>query len=181
MARAKRRTKATSAEPAINPFAAQHGDYGTVTVVDLTGELGGRRQSMVRLLRNMYPSIVDRWLAEGGPGFEEPERRAVEHCRSLWHAAGDCGRLVANFDYVGGGGGGRERDGWQQADALAQLSEYKKEFPSHVWDIFENIARHDFSIPQATAGLSSNKSQNQGYARACVGFVASKIAEWRRL
>jgi hypothetical protein len=62
----------------------------------------------VKAIRRRHQSIVDKWLAEGGPGFDEPQARAINHCRELWHAAGDCGKLVANLDWIGGGGGGPE-------------------------------------------------------------------------
>jgi hypothetical protein len=100
----RKRTKAAAQEPLINAFAAQHGTYREATVVDLSGELGGGRQKMIKVLRNLYPNVADRWLAEGGAGFEEPQRHAIEHCRALWASIGGQGKLVSSWSQTGGGG-----------------------------------------------------------------------------
>lgn len=144
-----------------------------ITVTETLAENGTKLGKTVRFL---YPMRVDRWLAEGGPGFEEPQRRAIDHCRTLWHRLGSCGNLVANYEGVGGGSDG---SGWSQHEALAQLAEYKKDFPVYVWSVFENVCR--FDMPAGTAGshLAKHLPQQIQAAKSCVGFVASKIAEWR--
>ncbi len=170
----KKKQRQRSAEPPVNPFAARHGDYRTAMVVDLTGELGGKRQSMVRLLVNRKTSTVDKWLFEGGPGFEEPQARAVDHCRSLWRMLGGS-RVIANYEGVSSGQG--DREGYLAA--LAQVGAYQSEFPRYVWDIFENVVRHDMPAGAAGSAMANNTPQAIAHAKACVGFVASKIAEWR--
>src|SRR5687768_10194132 len=106
------RARAAPEEGAVSSFIAQHGDYRSELLVDLTGELGGKRQSMVRVLRNAAATAVDRWLKQGGPGFEEPQRRAIDHVRGLWAITGNGPRLTANYSGVrtgiGGGAGDRE-------------------------------------------------------------------------
>jgi hypothetical protein len=159
----------------INPFTAKHGHYRETTVVDLSGELGGKR-GMATVLRNLYPNIADRWLAEGGPGFEEPQRRAIEHCRSLWHRAATEGRLVANLDRVRGSSGG---DGWTQHEALSELATFKARLPLHSWDVFENVVRWDEPAGAAGSKYSNNPHQAIAHAKASVGFVLSMIAQWR--
>lgn len=136
-------------------------------------------QTIGRTVRILYPFIVDRWLASGGPGFDDPERAAIEHCRGLWIEAGDCGRLVARLDGVGGGGGGRERDRMAQMDAIIELRGYQRRLPRHVWDVFENVVRHNLPAGRAGSDLASNNAQQQAAAKACVGFAASMIAQWR--
>ena len=59
-------------------------DYIVAPFTDLRQHRAERRQ----VFRILYPHVVDRWLAEGGPGFDEPQRRAVEHCRGLWALIG---------------------------------------------------------------------------------------------
>jgi hypothetical protein len=179
--RARRKRKhdgAESLEGVVNPFAAQHATYGEATVVDLSNELGGGRQKTYRVVRNLYPSVVDRWLAEGGPGFEEAQRRAVDHCRSLWHRIGGSGTLVANLNWIGGGHAGRER-GLEQAEALAQLAQYESRIPRTYWMVFENVVRNDMAAGAAGSHLARNSAQAQAHAKNCVGFVASLIAQWR--
>jgi len=165
-------------EMPVNPFAAQHGIYREATVVDLGNELGGGRQKTYRVIRNLYPSVVDRWLADAGPGFEEPQRRAVEHCRMLWHRLGSSGTLVANLNWIGGGHAGRER-GLEQAEALAQLAQYEQRIPRPFWSVFENVVRNDMPAGAAGSHLAKNSAQAQAHAKNCVGCVASLIAMWR--
>jgi hypothetical protein len=164
--------------PLVNPFAARHGTYRETKVVDLGNELGGGRQKTYRVIRNIHPTVVDRWLAEGGPGFEDPQRRAIDHCRGLWHRIGGSGTLVANLNWIGGGSAGRER-GLAQAEALAQLAQYECRVPRDYWSVFENVVRNDMAAGAAGSHLARNNAQQQAHAKNCVGFVASLIAMWR--
>ena len=169
---------AADADPIVNEFTARQGTYRPSTVVDLGNELGGGRQKTYRVIRNLYPTVVDRWLAEGGPGFDEPQRRAIDHCRALWQRLGGSGTLVANLNWIGGGNPGRER-GLEQAEALAQLSQYESRIPRAYWRVFENVVRHDMAAGAAGSHLAKNSAQQQAHAKNCVGFVASLIAMWR--
>ena len=178
-ARRNRGAEHTNAsEPLVNPFQAQHGTYREATIVDLGNELGGGRQKTYRLVRNLHPTVVDRWLEEGGPGFGEPQGRAIDHCRALWHRIGGSGTLVANLNWIGGGHSGRER-GLEQAEALAQLAQYETRIPRPYWSVFENVVRNDMAAGAAGSLMARNSAQAQAHAKNCVGFVASMIAMWR--
>lgn len=174
----KNAVAAAGADPLINRFAAQHACYRPATIVDLGNELGGGRQKTYRVLRNAAPTVVDRWLSDGGPGFEEPQRRAIDHCRALWCRLGSSGTLVANLSWVGGGHAGRER-GLEQAEALAQLAQYESRIPRLYWSVFENVVRNDMPAGVAGSPMAKNSAQAQAHAKNCVGFVASLIAQWR--
>lgn len=179
--RKNRRVQETAEEAEVSPFAAQHGEYRRELIVDLDGELGGRRQSMVRVLRNVASTTVDRWLAQGGPGFETPQRKAVDHVRSLWAITGSGPRVIASYARLGAGGssaaGTEERENYLAA--LHSLQRYEREFPAYVWNVFEQVVRFDEPAGIAGSRLASNNAQRQAHAKACIGFVASKIAEWR--
>ncbi len=182
-AKAKKKSKrigVAKEAPLISPFVARHGDYRRELIVDLTGELSGKRQSMVRVVRNAAVTTVDRWLAQGGPGFEAPQQRAVDHVRSLWAITGSGPRLTARYDGTGipTTGGGSERENY--LSALHALEGYEKEFPRYVWEAFERVVRFDEPAGAAGSRMAANNAQQQAHAKACVGFVASKIAEWRR-
>jgi hypothetical protein len=130
----------------------------------------------VRHIRRPVQDIVDRWLKEGGPGFDEPQARAIEHVRELWAAVGSA-KLVANLHWIGPGGG--PEGGWRQAEALAQLAGYRREFLGY-WDVFENLAR--WNIPATVAGehLASDKNRRLEQCRHVVGMIASVIAHQQR-
>lgn len=135
-------------------------------------------ETNVKNIRIKHQSIVDKWMHEGGPGFDEPQARAIHHCRELWHSAGDCGKLVANLDWIGGGGGGRE-GGWHQSEALAQLAHYKTEFMSY-WGVFEDVVR--WNTPASVAGehLAKDDGRRIEKVKQVVGMIASVIASARR-
>src|SRR5512139_1949939 len=178
MAKRSRKAKAKPDEPIVNEFAAQHGDYGTAVVVDLDGSLGGKKQSIFRVLRNMYPSVVDRWFAEaklnGNVAFQEPQKRALEHVRGLWGLIGER-RLVANYTGVGGGSG----DGEAASLARLQLDKYQKCLPQPYWQAFENVVRFDMPTGRAGSHLADSAAQQQAHAKAATGFCLSMIAQWR--
>ena len=174
-----RRIRPAKEEPLVSPFVARHGDYRRELIVDLSGELGGRRQSMVRVVRNAAVTTVDRWLTQGGPGFEAPQRQAIDHVRSLWAITGSGPRLTARYDGFGipSTAGGGERENY--LSALHALGNYQREFPRYVWEAFERVVRFDEPAGAAGSLMAANSAQQQAHAKACVGFVASKIAEWR--
>ncbi len=155
----------------------ERGGFVEHELVDLAS-----RRRIGRTVRMLYPSVVDRWLAEGGIGFEAPQRRAIDHVRMLWACSGQIGRLVARLDRVGDGvaGAGYERDSWSQVEALAQLGFYERGIPRAYWQVFENVVRHDMAAGKAGTHLARGEPQRIAAVRTCVGFVASKIAEWRR-
>jgi hypothetical protein len=143
-------------------------------VVDLAS-----RRSIGKTVRFLYPTLVDRWFAEGGTGFEEPQKRAVDHVRALWNAIGNQGRLVANLGAIGAGGGGPRQRFWEHADAVAQLAEYECRIPRAYWTVFENVVRFDMPAGRAGSHLDRHAPARIAAARAVVGLVASTIAERR--
>lgn len=134
------------------------------------------RTVTLRTLKNMAGNKVEEWLFIGGPGFDEPQRAAYEHCRALWEKVGRS-RLTANYDqeprHNSNGAG------WTQQDAMTQLVEYQTKLPAHVWSVFENVARHDSPVGVAGSELATNTPQQIASAKACVGFALSMVAMWQ--
>jgi hypothetical protein len=179
---AKQKAKIQKAqERAVSPFTAQHGDYRPAIVVDLTGELSGKRQSMVRLLVNRSVSTVDKWLFDGGPGFEAPEAAAIAHVRRLWKVVGSGSRLTGRYDPSAliRSTGSRVADQEAYRSALLTLGAYQEQFPARIWEAFENVVRWDEPAGVAGSRMANHPAERRAHAKASVGFVASKIAEWR--
>lgn len=145
-------------------------DFAVAEFADIKAHRKERR-SVFRLL---YPTLVDRWLAEGGSGFDEPQKRACEHLRGLWALLGSQ-RLVANYSGVGGGSGVAEGEVF----ARRQLAEYKKDIPSCYWSAAENVIRFDCGAAEAGEHLARTTNQRQAHAKAATGFVLSLVAMWR--
>lgn len=141
-----------------------------------THEVVERGQNIGQTVRILYPRLVDRWFAEGGIGFDEPQREAVNWVTGLWEKAGPCGPVTSAWGEQRGHGAG---DGQRQQDALTQLSQLKSMFPHTYWAVFENVVRHNMPAGRAGSDLANNAPQAIAAARTTVGFIASKIAEWR--
>jgi len=165
-------------DPIVNEFAARQGDYREATVVDLTGELGGRRNSMVKVMLNRGGNAVDRWINDRNNRlFDEPQIEAIEHCRRLW-ARIDSKQSVMLGDGIRGAGVGQA-----EHDALCQLDDYKRRLGGALrpfWEVFENVVRFDMAAGQAGLALSSAGRPAEVAARTTVAFVAGMISQWMR-
>ena len=168
----------TSIDELVDPFLAQHGSYEEGKVVDLTGELGGRRMSIVKVMMNRGGTAVDRWIANDKAGlFEEPQRRAIRYTQNLWERAQEGGvRAVdTTADVVDG------IDGWSQQEAIVELKKLQARVPRQYWDVYENVCRWDEEAGVAGSRLASNGRSAIDAAKTTVAFTASLIAMWRRL
>lgn len=164
-------------EPAVNPFAAAHGHYEQGTVVDLSGELGGKK-GIVKVLINRGGTAVDRWIANDKVGlFEEPQRKAIDHCRRLWARAEDLRSIDLARDRIDCS----KMEGWSQHEALEALAGYKRVIPRKFWEVFENVVRFDQEAGTAGSSLSSNSRSAIDAAKTAVAFCAGLIAMWERL
>ncbi len=134
------------------------------------------RTVTLRTLKNMAGNKVEEWLFIGGPGFDEPQRAAYEHCRALWEKVGKS-RLTANYDqeprHNSNGAG------WTQQEAMTQLAGYQAKIPHPYWDIFENVVRFDSPVGVAGSELATNTPQQIASARTVVGLVLSMVAMWQ--
>lgn len=186
MARARRKSqrirRATGPAPAeelINPFAAAHGRYEDEKIVDLSGELGGRRMSIVNVKINRGGSAIDRWIATDPAGlFGEPQRRAITLVQALWRQA-DRGVVAIDPTRIVVDSGLPES--WSQQQALDRLNYYSKRIPAPYWSVFENVCRFDDEAGVAGSRLATNSRSAIDAARTEVAFVASLIAMWERL
>ncbi|API59533.1 hypothetical protein BSL82_09590 [Tardibacter chloracetimidivorans] len=170
--RAKRKVEENLGE--VNEFARAHGMYEPSTVVDLTGELGGRRNSMVKVMLNRGGTAIERWMNES-PNmlFAEPQKAAVRYCQTLWLRADGLVALQPGTDRIDA------PLGWSQQEALSELSTFKRRIPAKYWDVFENVCRFDQEAGTAGSSLSTNKRSAVDAAKTCVAMVASLIAMWR--
>lgn len=133
-------------------------------------------QNIGQTIRILYPSTVDRWLAEGGPGFDEPQRRTYLWVQSLWAKAGHCGPVMSSWGEPRRGGFG---DGQGQQDALTELASLKRRLPSVYWNVFEDICRHNKGAGEVGQTVTTGRRSSHENARACVGFILSTIALWK--
>lgn len=181
----KRRTKRSDGDDAgslVNPFAAQHGDYQRGTVVDLSGELGGKRMSMIPVLLNRGGTAIDRWLAgddrkpTASRLFGEGERRAIRYCQNLWtRSEGSLAAIDPSLDRVD------QPLGWAQQEAIVELKRLAERIPRPFWDCYENVVRFDEEAGHAGSRLATNSRSAIDAAKTAVAFTASLIAMWRRL
>lgn len=163
--------------PLVNEFAAQHGNYQEGTVVDLSGELGGKRMSMVKVMLNRGGTAVDRWINNDRAGlFGESEQRAIRYCQNLWtRAEGNLKAVDHSADVVDA------PLGWAQQEALVELKQLEARVPRQYWDCYENVCRFDEEAGSAGSRLANNSRSAIDAAKTTVAFTASLVAMWRRL
>lgn len=162
----KRESLMASGIPAHRVEGAKVHDFKQETFADLK-----ERRKVIRLV---FTNSIDRWLAEGGPGFEEPQRRAAKHMRGLW-AQLSSPRLCANYGGMSFGVSDRE----DYLVAIHQVREYEKDIPYSYWLAFERLLREGWSAADAGAHLARTPAQQQAHAKAAAGFCLSLIAMWR--
>lgn len=117
--------------------------------------------------------MLERWVREGGPGFEQGAARAIADCQLFWARMGEQ-RLVARYgERVAANTSG---DGWTAQDASDEIAHRRKMVPRAYWDVFENVARHNEPAGVAGSRFAKNTAQQIASAKTIVGFVASIIA-----
>lgn len=183
----KRAIAANSNEPLVNAFTAQHGVYEPSLVVDLSGEIGGKRMATTKVMLNRGGTAVDRWIMseernannDDAPPrarmFGEPEQQAIRFCRGLWSRAEQLHAVDPTAERFDG------PEGWSQHEALTALAEIKDRVPRPYWEVFENVCRFDEEAGSAGSRLATNSRSAVDAAKTTVAFVASLIAMWRNL
>lgn len=146
-------------------------------VVDLSGELGGKRMSMVKVLINRGGTAIDRWIGNDARGLFGPaEQNAIRYCQNLWiRAEGGLASVDLTADRVDA------PLGWSQQEAFVELGELESKVPRPFWNVYENVCRWDEEAGVAGSKIASNSRSAIDAAKTTVAFTAALIAMWRRL
>lgn len=117
-------------------------------------------------------SIVDKWIRDGGIGFEEGACRVIADCRYFWAKIGEP-RVTSNYGEKTSPSTGSNITSAEARDEIRHMS---KGIPPAYWAVFENVVR--FEEPAGVVGSRFYKTSGQAIASAKVitGFVASLIA-----
>lgn len=147
--------------PAVNAFAARHGDY----------------ERNLRVVVNRGGTPIARWKT--AKLLSDSQLAAIDHCIGLWDAIGTSGGLVANLDRTvfGSPGDGNVRE----IEALNDLHRIKGYVPDKYFSIYENVVRFDEPAGFAGSRLTECKNDQVSAARTVVQFVADIIAMKERL
>lgn len=153
------------------------GYLAETTIVDLSGELGGKRMSMAPVIVNRGGTAIDRWIHRDPAGlFGESEVRAVRYAQNLWR------RLECTMRAVDPAADVVDAPlGWSQQEALVEIKRLEGRIPPKYWTCFENVVRWDEEAGVAGSRLANNARSAVDAAKTCVAFTAGLIATWRRL
>ena len=162
----RQKVEETSA-PAVNMFAARHGDY----------EPAARTGEMRRAVINRGGTAIDRWRRDGL--LSDSQQAAILHCQRLWRLIGSSGRLVTNFDRTVFGGAGEGN--LAEIEARDSIHRIRSGFPLAYWDVFENVCRFDEPAGAAGSRLANDSRSAAGAARLVVGLIAETIFMRERL
>jgi hypothetical protein len=151
----------------VSIHAAQHGKYEDEFIHhDETG-------TKTRTKRNKICSTLEKWIAEGGFGFDADAVSFIRGCQTKWEIIGNP-RVTANYgERIHGASG----DGMSQHMAKSDIARYKATLNApQYWQIFENVVR--FNQPAGIAGsdMASNPATRIASAKAVVGMVATSLA-----
>lgn len=123
--------------------------------------------------RKRDSTILEKWIREGGVGFDQGAQRAIADCQTLWARMG-CQRVTANYgEHVAASTHG---EGYTAQEAADEIAHRRRMVPKAYFDVFENVVRHNEPAGRAGSRLANNTAQQIASARTCVGFVASVIA-----
>lgn len=174
-----READAEAKRPAVNEFAASHGDYQHETIALTQGEIEGERGN-VRVLRNRGGTTVERWDANGSLNRGQIEAIAL-YCRA-WHRVNASPRITANWSLVSFIRGTPATD-WisnhVEAKELLGLLDDKIFgcLPRHYFDVWQNVVLFDQSA--GVAGGNGRSSAER--AKTICLFIADMIATILRL
>lgn len=173
----RRRVAALALSVGVPKEQVQRGGYESTFTVDLAGELGGRKMSMVPVLVNRGGTAIDRWFANDPYlMFGEKEKLAIEYCRALWiRFEGALYAIDHRTDLVD------SPLGWSQQEAMVELKFLEAKIPAPYWSCFERVVRWDEEAGKAGSRLANNDRSAIDAAKTVVAFTASLIAMWRRL
>lgn len=170
--RGRKNRKQAPAEPIETPTAAQlaQGGYSRRFVTHV--ETNTKAMTFVNC-----SNIVERWFAEGWPGYEQGARLAINWCHRAWEARGEIGATCSRYEpTISSSGSAQFARDVEIVDELLEVSRWFH--PSH-WAVFENVCRWGMPAGVAGSDLASNTPQAISAARATVGLVANFIAAKR--
>lgn len=158
-------------EPAVPKEAQRHGSYADEFVYHL--ETGTRVQTK----RNGISRVVDKWFREGGIGFHDGARIAVEWCHERWEARGVLGKLCANYEPTIPSGANSQYA--RDVEIRDELDEVRSWFHPAHWDVFEGVVRWGRPAGVAGSDLADNTPQAIASAKTVVGMISCFIAAKR--
>lgn len=123
--------------------------------------------------RNRESTILEKWIREGGNGFEEGACRVIAGCLELWRKMG-CQRVTARYGERMPSGA--HDDGLGAHAASEDIDRMRGFVPSEYWRVFENVVRFNQAAGQAGADWASYSPQQIHSAKLITGMVASVIA-----
>ncbi len=150
------------AEPLVNEFAEQHGQY------EQLGKYHEARNAKV----NRGGTAIERWLNEENGSFGDNEKIAIRYCQALWQRIDKKGpredgiRVYGRYLWVG----------QSEHEALGELARLSKDFPTRYWSIYEDVCRFHSSAADAGVLMAKNSRSASDAARACTQVVAAHVA-----
>lgn len=122
-------------------------------------------------------TILEKWIKEGGPGFDTGSQRVIADCLLFWSIAKPSKVTAQYGERTPAGTNDNAR--FTREDAIDELHYRKKLLGAGMdwaWDVFENVVRHNEPAGVAGSRFASNRPQQIQSAKVITGMVASFIA-----
>lgn len=147
--------------------AAQHGEY--VDEFIHHHETGTK----TRTKRNKVSGTLDKWIEEGGIGFDGGAVTFIRDCQAKWEIIGNPPVTAKYGERIKGGTG----DGLTAHVAKQDIEYYQSLLNAPpYWAVFENVVRWNQPAGIAGSDLASNPASRIASAKTVVGMVASVLA-----
>ena len=117
--------------------------------------------------------LVEKWVQEGGVGFDIGAQRAIADCVTFWGKMASPRLTAAYGEHVAASTGG---EGYGADDAANEIAFRKSLVPAPYWNVFENVVRHNEPAGVAGSSFAKNPAQQIASAKTIVGMVASVLA-----
>ena len=127
--------------------------------------------------RKRDSSILEKWIREGGPGFDQGAQRVIADCLLFWSIAKPSKVTAQYGERMPQGTNDNTR--FTREDAIEEIHYRKKLLGSGMtwaWDIFENVVRHNEPAGVAGSSMANNRPQQIQSAKVVTGMVASFLA-----
>ena len=122
-------------------------------------------------------TILEKWIREGGPGFDTGAQRVIADCLMFWSIAKPSKTTAEYGERTPVGTNDNAR--FTREDAIDELHHRKKLLGAGMdayWDVFENVVRHNEPAGVAGSRFAKNTPASIQSAKVITGMVASFLA-----
>ncbi len=126
--------------------------------------------------RKRDSSILEKWIREGGPGFDQGAQRVIADCIVFWRRMGNPKVTAEYGERTAKGTNDNETSREEASDEIHYRKKLLGAGMNEYWDVFENVVRYNEPAGKAGSRFAKNTPSSIQSAKVITGFVASFLA-----